>query len=459
MSRDLYSAESEHGVIGAMMLSADLIDQAADRLDVSDFYDPVCQELFLLIKACHGQGIPVDVITLADQKPMLACGERTMYVAGTIASSVPSSANWEAYAKVVKERSVARKVLAAAEQIEQHILDGLPLEQVIDSAQQAWIALEAEGTAKRKEYRFIGEILSEAVDGIDNRFNRKVVLGYQTGLEKLDEIIPGLCPGHMVVVAGLPGLGKTTLGLGFAERIAVRHDRPALVFSLEMTDVELTNRSIASTGTVALKRINEGHSLEDDDWPRITSAVARLNDAPLVICDDASLTIGGIRRIARTVKREHGLDVVVIDYIGLIDAEKKGGSRYQDVTEISKSIKKLAKELQVPVVLLAQLNRGSTSRPGKKPTKSDLRDSGQIEADADIVILVHRDMETDAGQNGVTELIVDKNRHGPVGSCFVQHQGAFHRFVNLAGHREPSQEEVEMGRTSFASKWKGRATA
>jgi len=458
MSRDLYSAEAEYGVIGAMMLNAQLIDDATARLDVSDFYDPVCQELFNLIKACHSQGIPVDIVTLAEQQPVLASGERTLYAAGVIASNVPSTANWEAYARVVKQRSVLRKVLAAAEQVEQHVMEGRPLEEVISFAQQAWVDLEAEGTAGQKEYRFIGEILPEAIDGIDARFNRKVVLGYQTGLVELDKIIPGLCPGHMVVVAGLPGLGKTTLGLGFAERIAVHHGRPAMVFSLEMTDVELANRSIASTGTVPLKRINEGHSLEESDWPSITGAVSLLQDAPLIICDSAKLTMAGIRRAARSVKREHGLDVVVIDYIGLIDAEKKTGNRYQDITEISKAIKKLAKELQVPVVVLAQLNRGSTSRPGKKPTKSDLRDSGQIEADADIVILVHRDMDSDEGQNGITELIVDKNRHGPVGSCFVQHQGAYHRFVNLAGPREVSQEEVEMGR-SFASKWKGRRTA
>ncbi len=458
MSRDLYSAEAEYGVIGAMMLDARLIDEAVDRLDVSDFYDPVCQELFNLIKACHSQDMPVDIVTLAEQQPVLASGEGTLYAAGVIASNVPSAANWEAYARVVKQRSVLRKVLAAAEQVEQHVMEGRPLEEVIGFAQQAWVELEAEGTAGQKEYRFIGEILPEAIDGIDARFNRKVVLGYQTGLVDLDKIIPGLCPGHMVVVAGLPGLGKTTLGLGFAERIAVHHGRPAMVFSLEMTDVELANRSIASTGTVPLKRINEGHSLEESDWPSITGAVSLLQDAPLIICDSAKLTMAGIRRAARGVKREHGLDVVVIDYIGLIDAEKKTGNRYQDVTEISKAIKKLAKELQVPVVVLAQLNRGSTSRVGKKPTKSDLRDSGQIEADADIVILVHRDMDSDEGQNGITELIVDKNRHGPVGSCFVQHQGAYHRFVNLAGPRQVSQEEVEMGRL-FASKWKGRKTA
>ncbi|MFC2974653.1 replicative DNA helicase [Azotobacter bryophylli] len=458
MRVDLYSEESEYGVIGAMLLQAELIEAVTERLVVGDFYDPVCQELFQLIRACHEQSLPVDVVTLSEQKPMLACGERTLFVAGTIASNTPSTANWETYAKIVKQRSVARKVVAAADQIKQRMEEGLSLDEVLAFGQQAWVELEAEGTTARKEYRFIGEILPAAVDGIDARFNRQVILGHDTGLTDLDGLVPGLCPGHLVVVGGLPGLGKTTLGLGFAERIAVQHQRPALVFSLEMTDVELVNRSIAAAGTVPLKRINEGHSLEDGDWTGITSAVSRLKDAPLIICDDASLTLRGIRRIARSVKREYGLDVVVIDYIGLIEADQKSGSRYQDVTEISRGIKRLAKELAVPIVLLAQLNRGSTSRPGKKPTKSDLRDSGQIEADADIVILVHRDMESEAGQNGVTELIVDKNRHGPVGSCFVQHQGAYHRFVNLAGPREVSQEEVEMGRT-FASKFKGRKTA
>ncbi|MCE0757491.1 replicative DNA helicase, partial [Pseudomonas asiatica] len=220
----------------------------------------------------------------------------------------------------------------------------------------------------------------------------------------------------------------------------------SLVFSLEMTDVELTNRSLASVGSVQLKHITEGHSMADNDWPGLTAAVSKLDGAPLIFCDDASLTMRDIRQICRTVKREHGLGSVTLDYIGLVNGESKSASRYEQVTDISKSIKRLAKELGVPVMVLAQLNRGPSNRANKRPTKSDLRDSGQIEADADVVVLVHRDPESEEGQSGVTELIVDKNRHGETGICRVQHQGAYHRFAELVGY-QPSNEEVEMGRT------------
>ncbi|WP_436598594.1 DnaB-like helicase C-terminal domain-containing protein, partial [Pseudomonas aeruginosa] len=178
---------------------------------------------------------------------------------------------------------------------------------------------------------------------------------------------------------------------------------------------------------VPLKHIAEGHSMADSDWPGLTGAVNKLNHAPLILCDDASLTLRDIRQICRTVKREHGLGLVAVDYIGLIKGEQRNASRYDVVTEISKGLKRLAKELGVPVVVLAQLNRGPKARGNKRPTKSDLRDSGQIEADADVVVLVHRDQESDAGKAGITELIVDKNRHGQVGVAHVQHQGQYHR--------------------------------
>ncbi|MDH0745754.1 AAA family ATPase [Pseudomonas sp. GD03842] len=452
----LYSHEAEYALIGSMIQQNDLIDDAGGRLQVQDFHHPACAELFELLLALRSKSIGIDVVTLSDARSHLADSQSTLAVAAKIVQGTPSAANFDAYTKIVKERSVARRVIMAGQAMAERLMAGDPLDEVMAQGQQAWLALESEGTDARRRYRFIGEILPEAMDGIDRRFNRAVSLGFDTGLPSLDEFIPGLCPGHVVVVAGAPGQGKTTLGLNMAERVALLKKIPALVFSLEMTDIELTNRSLSSVGSVQLKHIAEGHSMADSDWPGLTKAVAQLNDAPLIFCDDSTLTLRDIRQICRTVKREHGLGIVGIDYLGLINGESKSASRYEVVTDVSKGIKRLAKELGIPILLLAQLNRGPSARASKKPTKSDLRDSGQIEADADVVILVHRDGESEAGQAGVTELIVDKNRHGPTGTCRVQHQGAYHRFVELIPGSF-SDEDVEMNRPSSTRRYgKGR---
>ncbi|RUF96370.1 replicative DNA helicase [Pseudomonas aeruginosa] len=448
----LYSHEAEYAVIGAMIQRGDLIEDMGAKLEVSDFHHPACAELFELLLACQAKGIAVDIVTLYEARAQLADGQSTLQVAAHLVKNTPSAANADEYARIIKQRSVARRVIAAAEVMSQRLQDGEPLDEVLSQGQQAWVALEAEGLDSRRRYRFIGEVLPEAIDGIDRRFNREVKLGYDTGLPSLDAFIPGICPGHMVVVAGEPGSGKTTLGLGFAERVALACNEPALVFSLEMTDVELANRVLSSVGSVPLKHIAEGHSMADSDWPGLTGAVNKLNHAPLILCDDASLTLRDIRQICRTVKREHGLGLVAVDYIGLIKGEQRNASRYDVVTEISKGLKRLAKELGVPVVVLAQLNRDSTKRPGKRPQSSDLRDSGEIEADASCILMVHRDMDSEAGQNGITEILMTKCRHAPPGMCLLQQQGMYGRFVNFAGPREMSQEEVEMGRSYFANK-------
>ncbi|RMP26227.1 DnaB domain-containing protein [Pseudomonas amygdali pv. lachrymans] len=226
---------------------------------------------------------------------------------------------------------------------------------------------------------------------------------------------------------------------------------------MEMTKEELVTRGIASVGGVSLTRLDEGHTLQDEDWPKITSAVNVLHNSKLFVCDEEGMTAARIRSTARQVQRKEGLSIVVVDYIGLIAAEGAGQNRTLELGKISTALKNMAKELDVPVIVLAQLNRGSTNRTDKKPRPSDLRDSGQIEADADVVILVHRDPDSEEGLNGVTELIVGKCRHAKTGSCMVQQQGQYVRFVDFAGNPYATDEEVEMGRTSFASRSKGRA--
>ncbi|TBU86820.1 helicase DnaB [Pseudomonas dryadis] len=450
----LFSHESEYAVLGSMIKQPDLIEELSANLERNDFHHPACAEVFEIVLACWRKAVPVDVVTLHEARPRLADGQSTLQVVTTLLDNTPSVANAATYAREVKRRSVARRVVLAAQSMIEALNGGEALDDVFAKGQQAWLALEAEGTDSRRRYRFIGEVLPEVIDTVDTRFNRESILGYDTGLPSLDAFIPGICPGHMVVIAGAPGSGKTTLGLGIAERVALHHQVPSLVFSYEMTDEELATRSIASVGSVHLKHLAEGHSMTDQDWPAMTAAVNKLKDAPLILCDDATLRLRDVRQICRTVQRAHGLGAVTLDYIGLVPGEGSG-SRYEQVSEISKGLKRLAKELGVPVLVLAQLNRGPNSRANKRPTKSDLRDSGQIEADADAVVLVHRDPDSEAGQAGVTELIVDKNRHGQTGVCRVQHQGAYHRFVELRAGYQFDDEPEDNGR-SFAGRQYGK---
>jgi replicative DNA helicase len=343
-------------------------------------------------------------------------------------------------------------LVGAADAVRELASENRPVAEIIASAQQAMADLRDLDTGE-PDYKRMDEVVTRNIDIIDAKFNGAVQSGLSTGLVKLDELIRGLRKKTVTIVAGLPGSGKTTLGLQIAQHIACTGLGVGMVFSLEMPEEELANRALASLGSVDLQVLDSG-KLQDDDWPRLTSAVSKIMDKPLYVSDKSGLTVARIRSICRQVKRKHGLDVVVIDYIGLIGSDGKAFNRTAELGKISTGIVNIAKELEVPVILLAQLNRDSTKRPGKKPIASDLRDSGQIEADAHCIILVHRDMDSEEGQNGATELIMPKCRHAPVGSCVVQQQGRFARFVNFAG-REPSQEEVEISRP-FASQYKGR---
>lgn len=444
MSRALFSIEAEHGVLGAMMLDASTIDLIAAKLTPADFYEPDNAALFAAVMDCHNEGMPVDPVTVGVEHQFLPSGERVMAYAGVIARDVPSAANWEAYANIVKERAVLRRVVEAADVIRALAGEDRPVADIIAGAQQAVADLHDLGGGD-KDYCHVSEVLDEVINDLDDKFNGRIVRGHSTGLPDLDAIIQGARPGNMIVVAGLPGSGKTTLGLQVAQHIVTTAGGRGLVFSMEMSKKELVTRSISSLGSVHIGRMDEGHSLQDGDWTGITAAVARLKDSGLYLCDAPGLTAPRIRSIARHAHRTHGLDVVVVDYIGLIASEGRAQNRTVELGRISTAMKTLAKELKLPVIVLAQLNRDSTKRPGKRPTPQDLRDSGQIEADADTVILVHRDHDTEQGQNGVTELIVGKCRHAPVGSCLVQHQGQYSRFVSFAGGREEEQYRSRFG--------------
>lgn len=458
MSRELYSIEAEHGVLGALMLDGTLCELVFTKLDVADFYDPDNAFVFQSIQACHEMGQPIDAVTVGVEFPVMPSGERTIAYAAEIAHNVPSTANWSAYAKVVRERAILRRVVAAADQIRELAEDDRSVPEIIAAAQQATADLRDLDDGE-PEYRLMGDAAAEVIEIMQAKLDGTAPKRLSTGLNDLDLLTGGLRQKGMIVIAGRPGSGKTTLGLQIAQHTGIQSGGVGLIFSLEMDDIELTTRSIASIGGVDLRRLDDVVDLNDDEWSRVTSAVSKIQTSRLYLCDKPGLTVQAIRSISRQVQRNHGLSVVVVDYIGLLGTTGRYGSRTEAIGSISTALKNLAKELSVPVIVLAQLNRDSTKRAGsKKPQASDLRDSGQIEQDADAIILVHRDMETEEGQNGVTELILDKARQAKVGSCLVQQQGQFARFVNFAGSREVSREEVEIGR-SFQSKFQKRGVA
>lgn len=454
MSRDLFNVDAEFGLLGAIFVEPTLLDEISSKVDIADFHEIENAALYRAILDCNEAGDPIDVVTVSIHHERLPDGSSMLAHAAQIHQNAQGSSSWKTYARVIRERAVLRKVVEAAHSITESANDDLPVAEIIARGQQAMADLRDLDDGE-PDYHKVSDILPKVIDTIDSKFSGTAPKGLSTGIPDLDKLIRGLRPGNMVVVAGLPASGKTILGVQIAQYATTQLGGAGLVFSLEMTKEELVTRNIASLGAVDLTRLDEGDSLKDEDWPRITSAVSVLHKARLYVCDQAGMTVSRIRSIARQCQRHEGLDVIVVDYITLIAGEG-GQNRTLEVGKISTALKNLAKELKVPVIVLAQLNRGPTNRPDKRPRPSDIRDSGQIEQDADVVILVHRDTDTDEGANGVTELIVGKCRHGKPGTCLVQAQGQFVRFVPFGG-KPPSDEEVEMGRVlKFTGRSKGR---
>jgi len=455
MTRELFSIEAEHGVLGAIMMDPTLFDDITSKVKTSDFHDLENAALYQAIIECQASGDPIDPVTVGLSRPILPSGDSMLAFAAEIAKNVPSTANWKAYARHVRERAVLRQVVQAADVIREQVSEDRSVAEIIAMAQQATADLRDLDDDHPKYHR-LDHVMGQAAEGVNDKHLGLRPDWPSTGLEKLDELIQGIRPKKVTIIAGLPGSGKTTLALQIAQHNACVAKLPWLVFSIEMPGEELGVRAIASLGGVDLRRLDNPEKMQDDDWARMVGAVAKAQGAPLFICDDPHQTPASIRSTARQCQREHGLAGIMVDYLGLVQSERRGRTRSEEVGAISKALLRLAKELDVPVIELSQLNRDSTKRVGKRPQASDLRDSGEIEADASCIILVHRDMDSEEGQNGVTELIMPKCRHAKVGSCIVQQQGEYGRFVDFCGNSYPSDEEVEMNRP-FVSKYRGNA--
>lgn len=439
MSVELFHIESEQSVLGGLLIDPNAFDRI-DFLAESDFYREDHRIIFRHIALMLADRKPVDVITVAEHLASSGVSEDQIGLAylGELANNTPSAANIKRYAEVVSEKRGLRDLLEASGRIAE-IATGetaAPVADRIDEAQAVVFAL-AEGRiqAGNQEAESVGSILAGVVADIHERFDRGgQITGLPTGFTDLDEKTCGLQGGDLVIVAGRPSMGKTAFAINVAENVAVHEGLPALVFSMEMNKKQLTERSLASLGGLPMHAIRSGQGI---DFDRMSFAVGQLHKAPLHIDDTPALTIMQMRSRARRMARKHGLSLIVVDYIQLArgdNASTKNGNREQEVSSISRGLKALAKEFNCPVIALSQLNRKVDDRADKRPMMSDLRDSGAIEQDADIILMMYREeyYKPDTYEKGIAEIIIGKQRMGETGIVKVLFQGEFSRFKTLS---------------------------
>jgi replicative DNA helicase len=439
LKRPPHSAEAEQSILGGLMLDNQVWDKINTKLCEADFYRTEHRILFRAIFDLSRREQPFDVVTLLDALKSHnalddAGGEAYLF---ELANNTPSVANITAYADIVREKSVQRQLIAVANEIADSAYNPLGREvpELLDFAETKVFAIgEQTGTEGGPES--IKSILARAVEKIDALYNSgESITGLPTGLSDFDEKTSGLQGSDLIIVAGRPSMGKTTLVMNMAEHAAIHSKKPVLVFSMEMPGDSLAMRMMSSLGRIDQHRIRTG-KLEDEDWPRITSAVHMLSEAPLFIDDTAGLSPAEMRARARRLAKEHGqLGLVVVDYLQLMKVPGfKADNRTAEISEISRSLKSLAKELKVPVIALSQLNRSLEQRQDKRPVMSDLRESGAIEQDADIICFIYRDevYNEDSPDKGTAELIIAKQRNGPIGKVRVAFLGKYTRFEDLA---------------------------
>lgn len=439
LKRPPHSAEAEQSIIGGLMLDNQVWDKISTRLCEADFYRTEHRILFRTITNLTKKNQPFDVITLLDALKSNnalddAGGEAYLF---ELANNTPSVANVSAYADIVREKSVQRQLISVATEIADSAYNpgGREVPELLDLAESKVFAI-GEQTAGDGGPENIKSILVRAVEKIDALYHSgDAITGLATGLSDLDEMTSGLQPSDLIIVAGRPSMGKTTLVMNMAENAAIKENKPVLVFSMEMPADSLAMRMMSSLGRIDQHRIRTG-KLSDDDWPRVTSAVHMLSEAPLFIDDTPALSPSEVRARARRLAKEHdSLGLIVVDYLQLMKVPGfSADNRTAEISEISRSLKSLAKELQVPVIALSQLNRSLEQRADKRPVMSDLRESGAIEQDADLICFIYRDevYNEDSPDKGTAEIIIAKQRNGPIGKARVAFLGKYTRFEDLA---------------------------
>jgi len=425
---------AEQSALGGMMLSKDAVADVVETVRGVDFYVPKHEVVFNAILSLYSHGEPTDVIAVTDELTKTGELQRAGGVEylHTLTSLVPTAANAGYYASIVAERALLRRLVEAGTRIVQMGYAGEgEVTELVNNAQAEIYGVT--GSTESEDYVPLTEAVTAAIDEIeaakhtDGKFT-----GVPTGFADLDELTNGFHPGQMIIVAARPAMGKSTLALDFARAASIHHDLPSILFSLEMGKSEIAMRLLSAEASVPLQMMRKG-TVDSRDWTTIASTRGRINDAPLYIDDSPNMTLVEIRAKCRRLKQRVGLKMVVIDYLQLMTSGKRVESRQQEVSEFSRALKLLAKELQVPVIALSQLNRGPEQRADKMPALSDLRESGSIEQDADMVILLHRESayERDSPRAGEADLIVAKHRNGPTRTITVAFHGHFSRFTDM----------------------------
>jgi replicative DNA helicase len=436
-----HSVEAEQSVLGGLLLDNTAWDKVADLIAESDFYRGDHRLIYRHISKLIGNSRPADVITVAEglESTKELEGIGGLAYLGALAQNTPTAANVRRYAEIVRERAVMRKLAEVGTEIADTAYNPMGKEagQLLDEAESKVFAISEEGARGKQGFLDMQPLLTQVVERIDmlyNRDNPSDVTGVPTGFTDLDRMTSGLQPGDLVIVAGRPSMGKTSLALNMAEHVALESGLPVGVFSMEMGASQLVMRMLGSVGRLDQHKVRTGR-LADEDWRKLTDAVGRLNDAPIHIDETAALNSLELRARARRLHRQYGkLGLIVVDYLQLMSASSQGENRATEISEISRGLKALAKELNVPVVALSQLNRSLEQRPNKRPVMSDLRESGAIEQDADLILFIYRDevYNQDSPDKGKAEVIIGKQRNGPIGTITLVFQGEYTRFANFA---------------------------
>ncbi len=433
-----HSLPAEQSLLGGLLLDAEAWDRIADLVHEDDFYRKEHRIIFAGIRDLHARGQTADVVTLTEH---LERGGRLVEAGGLaylaeLAQDTPGSANIQAYAAIVRERSVLRQLAQVGAEITTFALDPgeRSARELLDTAESRVFAIAEQGEADALAFRPIQSLLTRVVDRIESLYaSGQAITGLSTGYTDLDRLTSGLQNSDLIVLAGRPSMGKTSLAMNMVEHVALTQKRPVAVFSLEMSAEQLAMRLMSSLGRIDQQRVRTGQ-LQEHEWPRLASAVSLLNEAPLYIHDlSHGLNPGELRALARRLTREQGkLGLIVVDYLQLMQGGSNADNRTAEISEISRGLKGLARELDIPVIALSQLNRSLESRQDKRPVMSDLRESGAIEQDADLVVFIYRDevYHTDSRDKGIAEVIIAKQRNGPTGTVRLTFLNQFTRFEN-----------------------------
>lgn len=436
------SVQAEQALLGGLMLDNNAWDKVADIVGEADFYRPDHRLIFAAIRILSERRQPCDAVTISEF--LESRGEITeaggLGYLGALVRDTPSAANVADYGRIVRDRALLRELIQTGNEITSSAFhtDGRPATELVDEAERRVLEIAQRGQRLGSGFVYLRDVLGATIDRLDAlHASGGSITGVPTGYTRFDEYTAGLQRGDLIIVAGRPSMGKTTLALNVAENAALGHKLPVAIFSMEMSVEQLAFRMISSLGRVDQSHLRNGR-FSDEDWPRINGAIRQMSEAKIFIDDTPALTPTEVRSRARRLQREHGVSLIVIDYLQLMRVAGTTENRATEISEISRSLKALARELKIPIIALSQLNRSVEQRAEKKPVMSDLRESGAIEQDADIIVFIYRDEVYNSAttRKGIADINIAKQRNGPIGEFSLTFRGKYTRFDNYAPEAE-----------------------